>query len=74
MFQSLGGGLLGSLAQVAAIAGTLLLVLAFVALGAFVYRQVVGDGVEWPGEGEAEADPGDDGVTRGDSGDEWKYY
>lgn len=69
MLQSLGGGLLGSLSQVAVVAGTLLLVLAVVALGAFAYRELVGDGVEWPDE-----DDGDDEVTRGDSGDEWKYY
>jgi hypothetical protein len=68
MLQSVGGGLLGSLAQVAVIAGTLLLVLAVVALGVFAYRELVGDGVEWPDE-----DEGDD-VTRGDSGDEWEYY
>ena len=72
MFQSLGGGLLGSLAQAAVIAGTLLLVLAVVALGAFAYRQVRGDGVEWPGEGGPESE--DDSVSRGDSGDEWEYY
>jgi len=69
VLQSLGGGLLGSLSQVAVVAGTLLLVLAVVALGAFAYRELVGDGVEWPDE-----DDGDDEVTRGDSGDEWKYY
>ena len=72
MFQSLGGGLLGSLAQAAVIAGTLLRVLAVVALGAFAYRQVLGDGVEWPGESESESE--DDSVSRGDSGDEWEYY
>jgi hypothetical protein len=78
VFQSLGGGLLGSLAQAAVIAGTLLLVLAVVALGAFAYRQVLGDGVEWPGEGapepESESESEDDSVSRGDSGDEWEYY
>jgi hypothetical protein len=59
-FQALG--------QAAVLAGTLVLVLALVALGAFAYRQVVGDGVEWPDDEAA------DGAERGDSSDEWKYY
>jgi hypothetical protein len=66
--QSVGGGLLGSAAQAAVLAGTLVLVLALVAMGAYAYRELVGDGVEWPDETE------DEGAERGDSSDEWKYY
>jgi hypothetical protein len=67
--QALDGGLLGAAAQAAVLAGTLVLVLALVALGAFAYREIAGDGVEWPDETDDE-----DEAQRGDSSDEWKYY
>lgn len=67
----LSGGLLESVAQVAVLAGALVLVLALVALGSFAYKSIRGDGIEWPDE----QDPEDDeDVTRGDDDDEWKYY
>lgn len=66
--QLVGDGLLGSVAQAAVPAGTLVFVLALVAMGAYAYRELVGDGVEWPDETE------DEGAERGDSSDEWKYY
>lgn len=69
--SALGSGLLGSIARVAVILGTLLLVMGVVALAAFAYRSLSGDGVEWPDE---EPDESDDGVSRGDSDDEYKYY
>jgi len=66
---ALGGGLLESVGQLAAIAGTLVLVLLLVGLGWFGYVSLRGDGVEWPAD-EAEAD----GVQRGDEDDEWEFY
>jgi len=58
-----------SLAQLATVAGTLVLVLMLVALGAFAYRSLAGDGIEWPDEG----DDDEGGVTRNQGDDEWKY-
>jgi hypothetical protein len=65
-----GSGLVDSLAQVAAAAGTLVLLLMLVALGAYAYKHLRGDGIEWPEEDEG----GERGVSHGDSDDEWKYY
>ncbi|MFB6184191.1 MAG: hypothetical protein ABEI96_06510 [Haloarculaceae archaeon] len=67
------GGLLASVAQVAVLAGTLVLLLTFVGLGAYAYKHLVGNGVEWP-EDRDDVDTGDEGVTRGGKDDEWKYY
>jgi hypothetical protein len=64
-------GLLGSLAQAAVVAASLLLVLMLVALGAYAYKHLRGDGIEWPEDKESTAESG---VTKGDSDDEWKYY
>ena len=69
LLQPFGGGLLESAAQVAIIAGTLVLVLMLVALGGFAYKQLLGGGVEWP-----EEDPGDDDTGRSGDADEWDYY
>ena len=67
--QAIGGGLVGSLAQAVVAVGSLLFLMMLVAFGAFAYRNLRGDGVEWPDE-----EPGDDGVRRGDDEDEWEYY
>lgn len=64
-------GLLESAAQLAVIAGTLVLLLLVVAFGAFVYKSVIGDGIEWPEDREEAAD---DTVTQGSDDDDWKYY
>jgi hypothetical protein len=69
LLQPFGGGLLESAAQAAVIASTLVLVLMLVALGGFAYKQLRGDGVEWP-----EEDPGNDDTGRSGDGDEWDYY
>jgi hypothetical protein len=68
--QAIGGGLTESVAQVAVLAGTLVLALMLVALGAFAYKSLRGDGIRWPDE-EAGAE---DDVHRGDADDEWDYY
>jgi hypothetical protein len=70
LLQSFGGGLLGTLAQAAVLAGTLLLLLMCVALGGYAYKQLRGDGVEWPDETPED----DDEVRSGDADDEWDYY
>lgn len=64
-----GSGTLGSLVG---LAGTIVLVLVLVALGGFAYRGLKGD-LEWPGETD-ETESDDDGVQRGRTDDEWKYY
>lgn len=61
------GGLVESLGQVAVVAGMLLLVLMFVALGTYAYKHLRGDGIEWP-----EDNQDDDGVSKS-TDDEWKY-
>lgn len=63
------GGPLESVAQVAVIAGTLVLALMIVAMATYAYKQLRGDGVEWPDE-----ESNDDSVNRGDTDDEWDYY
>ena len=42
-----------------------------VALVAFAYKSLQGDGIEWPDE-TGESDDGE--VARGGSDDEWDYY
>lgn len=69
VLQSLDGGLLGALSQVAVLAGALLLAGVVLAFAAFAYKQLRG-GVEWPDE--TADDDGD--AERGDASDEWKYY
>ena len=65
-----GSGFVESIGQVAVLAGTLVLVLMLVALGAFAYKSLRGDGIRWPDE-----DAGaEDDVHRGDADDEWDYY
>lgn len=67
----LSTGLVESFAQMAAVLASLVLVLMVVALGTYAYKHLRGDGVEWPDE---DGPPDNEGVTRGDSEDEWKYY
>lgn len=67
-------GLPGGIGQLVVPAGTLILLLMFVALGSFAYKQLRGDGVRWPDEEPDGADNADDSVTRGTDDDEWKYY
>lgn len=67
---AVGSGLTESVAQVAVLAGTLVLLLGLVALGAFAYRSLLGDGVRWPDDEEDE----EEGATRGGPDDEWDYY
>jgi hypothetical protein len=52
------------------IAGTVVLLLIVVAMGAFVYKSLTG-GVEWPDEDERDEE---EGLTQGQSDDEWDYY
>lgn len=67
-------GLLGSLAQAAVVMATLLLLMMLVALGVYAYKHLRGDGVEWPEDKESPPDSVADGVSKGDSDDEWDYY
>ena len=72
LLQLIGGdGLLGSVAQVAAIASTLILALIIVGLVSVAYKHFQGDGIEWPDE---EHEAGDGEVAQGGSDDEWDYY
>jgi hypothetical protein len=63
------GGWLEMAGQAATIAAMGLLVLMFVAMGGYAYKQLRG-GVEWP---EESADEGD-GLSSGGEDDEWDYY
>ena len=72
---ALQSGLAGALGQAAVLAGTLVLLLAIVGLGAFAYRSLRGDGIEWPEDvADSEDDEDGDGLREGDSDDEWDYY
>lgn len=66
-----GSGLLESVAQLAVLAGTLLLAAMVVALVGYAYKSLQGNGIEWPEDREEEADAG---VSRGSDDDEWDYY
>jgi hypothetical protein len=70
----LGSGLLESVGQVAAVAGTVVLLLILVGLGAFAYKSVVGDGVRWPDERDDRDGDDEEGVVQGSREDDWKYY
>ncbi|WP_058991975.1 hypothetical protein [Haloarcula sp. CBA1127] len=70
----LGSGLLESVGQVAAVAGTVVLLLILVGLGAFAYKSLIGDGIRWPDEREEVDSEEDDGVVQGGREDDWKYY
>ncbi|AEM59322.1 hypothetical protein HISP_19120 (plasmid) [Haloarcula hispanica N601] len=70
----LGSGLLESVGQVAAVAGTVVLLLMLVGLGAFAYKSLIGDGIRWPDEREEADSEEDDGVVQGSREDDWKYY
>lgn len=75
LFQmQLGSGLLESVGQIAAVAGTLVLLLMIVGLGAFAYKSLRGDGIRWPDDTEEIEGPEDGSVTQGSNDDEWKYY
>ena len=68
-----GGGLTESVAQAAVLAGTLVLVLMLVALVAFAYKSLQGDGIRWPSDVK-ESDTDEEGARRGEPDDEWDYY
>lgn len=70
----LGSGLLESVGQIAAVAGTVVLLLILVGLGTFAYKSVIGDGVRWPDEREETNGDENDGVAQGSHEDDWKYY
>jgi hypothetical protein len=70
----LGSGLLESVGQIAAVAGTVVLLLILVGLGAFAYKSLVGDGIRWPDERDETDRDDDDGVVQGSREDDWKYY
>ena len=69
LLQSAGGGVLETAGRLAATAGSLLLVLMLVALSGYAYKQLRGDGVEWPDE----KSEGEDGITSDGTDDEWDY-
>jgi hypothetical protein len=66
-----GGGLLGAAGGAVALAASLILVMMVVALGAFAYKSLRGDGIEWPEDRESDDE---DGLNRGNDDDEWDYY
>lgn len=67
-FVPLQGALPEFVMDLVGIAGTLVLVMMLVAIGAAAYKHFTG-GIEWPDETED-----DDEVSRGSADDEWDYY
>mgnify|MGYP000132655374 CR=1 FL=1 len=63
-------GLAESVGQVVGAAGAIVLALMVVALVGFAYKSLRGDGIEWPDD----VDDDEDGVSQGESDDEWDYY
>lgn len=68
----LGSGLLENAAQLASIAGAIVLLGGLAAFGAFVYKSLRG-GIRWPGDDDVTQAGDDDGVTRAGDDEEWKY-
>lgn len=68
--QSFDAGLFETVSQLVVTAGTVILILMLVALGAFAYKSLRGDGIEWPDDREE----ADDEVHHGTDDDEWDYY
>jgi hypothetical protein len=62
----IGSGLLENAAQLASIAGAIVLLGLLAAFGAFVYKSLRG-GVQWPDDDDGT------GVTQTGDDDEWKY-
>lgn len=62
----------GWFGQFLPIAGSIVLFMILVALGAYAYKQIVGEGVEWPDDVDEEGDS--DELQSGDQDDEWDYY
>lgn len=77
---ALPSGLVESFGDVVVGVGMLVLLLMLVALGAYAYKHLRGDGIEWPEDREAQdGEPGrgsspDDELQRGSGDDEWDYY
>ncbi|MEF8783681.1 MAG: hypothetical protein V5A39_05870 [Haloarculaceae archaeon] len=68
----LAAGLRDAVGGALALAGSIVLVLMLVALGTYAYKNLRGDGIEWPDD---KPDPAeDDEIRQGDDEDEWKYY
>ena len=70
----LSSGLLESVGQAAAVAGTVVLLLILVGLGTFAYKSLAGDGIRWPDEREEADSEENNGVVQGSREDDWKYY
>lgn len=69
---ALVAGLPDAFGGAVALAGAVILGLMLVALGAYAYRSVRGDGIEWPDDDPDTAE--DDTLSHGDDDDEWEYY
>ncbi|MFC7209118.1 hypothetical protein ACFQL3_01040 [Natronoarchaeum sp. GCM10025321] len=70
IIQAFDSGLFETASQFVVTAGTVILLLMLVALGAFVYKSLRGDGITWPDDQEET----DDEVQHGSDDDDWKYY
>lgn len=63
-------GLAGTAAQLAPLAGSIVLLLMLIGLGGVAYKHFRGDGIRWPDE---QDDEDDAGVSRTGDDTEWKY-
>jgi len=68
-----GSGLAESTAQVAMVAGSVVLLLMLVALSGFAYKSLRGDGIRWPEDVDEDVHK-EDGARPGNDDEDWKYY
>jgi len=74
LVAQLPSDLFGAAVTLALVTGGLLLVGALVSFAVFAYRSVKGDGMRDPQEVVPEKTKDDEGLTEGDTDDEWDYY
>lgn len=66
-------GLPHSAMQLVVVAAMLVLVLMLVAMGTYAYKNIRGDGIEWPDDKREEGGDSDE-LRRASDDDEWDYY
>lgn len=69
---TLAAGLPDSFGGLVAIGAMIVLGLMLAALGSYGYKQLRGDGIEWPDDPDESGE--ENGLQHGDDDDEWDYY
>jgi len=70
VFQA-GLGFLDTIRGIIGFASSIVMLLMIAAIAGIVYKHFYAGGIEWPDDEESETN---EGVSQGDSDDEWKYY